>query len=216
MDNLYIYENSRVCPPEALKTIQAGKLKGKSDINPVWRIKKLTELFGPCGIGWKLCNVHYWTEPGANGEVSAWCSMELRIKVDGQWSDGIEGIGGSMLINTEKGKLVTNDEAFKMAYTDAVSVCCKQLGVAADVYWQADRTKYSGSPEPPAPEPPAPKPPVHVCARCKRTINPKKHGGKVYTADDIAANAMKSFGQELCWGCMNEIRAEQAKAADGE
>ena len=29
-----------------------------------------------------------------------------------------------------------------MAYTDAISVACKALGVGADVYWQADRTKY--------------------------------------------------------------------------
>ena len=212
MDNLYIYEQSRACPPEALKPIKGGKLKGKSDINPVWRIKKLTELFGPCGIGWKLCNVKYWTEPGAGGEVAAWCSMELKYKADGQWSEGIEGIGGSMLVNTEGGKLVTNDEAFKMAYTDAVSVCCKQLGVAADVYWQADRTKYSGDPEPE--QTPPPSPPVVLCERCKLAIEPKKHGGKLYTVDVIAQNAKSAFGQELCWGCMNELRA--AKAADGQ
>ena len=27
-----------------------------------------------------------------------------------------------------------NDEAYKMALTDAISVACKQLGVGADVY----------------------------------------------------------------------------------
>lgn len=210
MENMHIYEQSKVCPGNALRTILAGKLKGKSDINPIWRIKKLTELFGPCGVGWKLCNVHYWTEPGASGEVAAWCSMELRIKVDGQWSDGIEGIGGSMLINTEKGKLVTNDEAFKMAYTDAVSVCCKMLGFAADVYWDADRTKYSESTSTEQPIH------VHVCERCKQTIQPKKHGGKVYTADDIAGNAVKAFGRELCWSCLKELRAEQQVSSQAD
>ena len=60
MENLKIYEAARKVPNEALKPIQAGRLKGKSDINPMWRIKKLTEIFGPCGIGWKYTIVKQW------------------------------------------------------------------------------------------------------------------------------------------------------------
>ena len=52
MENLGIYESVRKVPVSALKTISSGRLKGMSDINPMWRIKKLTEQFGPCGIGW--------------------------------------------------------------------------------------------------------------------------------------------------------------------
>ncbi|HCC35130.1 MAG TPA: hypothetical protein DEQ02_05645 [Ruminococcaceae bacterium] len=40
-----------------------------------------------------------------------------------------------------------SDECFKMALTDAISVSCKALGFGADVYWDKDRTKYSGTPE---------------------------------------------------------------------
>ena len=43
--NLSIYERMRSVPAEAKKAIEAGRLKGKSDINPMWRIKKLTEVF---------------------------------------------------------------------------------------------------------------------------------------------------------------------------
>ena len=195
-----IYEKSKSCPDNALRTIQAGKLKGKSDINPVWRIKTLTEQFGPCGVGWRLDDIKYWTEPGAGGEVSAWCSLKLRIKVNGEWSDGIEGVGGSMLVSTEKGKLVTNDEAYKMAQTDAISVACKMLGFAADVYWEADRTKYSGDSEP------TPK----VCVRCRKKISPVRNSGKVYTVDEIAEISKNTYGQELCWSCMGQVKAEQA------
>jgi hypothetical protein len=35
-----------------------------------------------------------------------------------------------------------DDEAYKKAYTDAISVACKALGFAADVYYQEDETKY--------------------------------------------------------------------------
>ncbi len=49
--NMRIYDAVRSVPPEAIKPITAGRLKGKSDINPMWRIKVLTEQFGPCGEG---------------------------------------------------------------------------------------------------------------------------------------------------------------------
>lgn len=51
-DNMRIYNAVREVPKEAQKPITAGRLKGMTDINPMWRIKKLTELFGPCGVGW--------------------------------------------------------------------------------------------------------------------------------------------------------------------
>jgi len=41
-----------------------------------------------------------------------------------------------------------SDECFKMALTDALSVACKSLGVAADVYFEKDRSKYDNV-EPP-------------------------------------------------------------------
>ena len=62
MDNLYYYNQGRAVPEEAKKEIRGGRLSGKTDINPVWRIKKLTELFGPCGIGWYYKSVREWLE----------------------------------------------------------------------------------------------------------------------------------------------------------
>lgn len=138
----------RSVPAEALKKIEAGKLKGKSDINPVWRLKTLTEQFGMCGIGWKIANCKYWLETADvvdNGvvkrEVCAFCSLDLYVKVDGQWSDAIPGIGGSKLAGTGYGK-EANDECYKMAQTDAISVAAKALGAAADVYFEKDKSKY--------------------------------------------------------------------------
>ena len=51
-NNLEIYNKVRQVPESAQKTIKGGRLKGMTDINPMWRIKTLTDLFGPCGIGW--------------------------------------------------------------------------------------------------------------------------------------------------------------------
>ena len=44
MNNLDIYEKVRSVPQNAQKEIKAGRLKGMTDINPMWRIQKLTEF----------------------------------------------------------------------------------------------------------------------------------------------------------------------------
>lgn len=140
--NLELYNKVRQCPDEAKKTIQAGKLKGYTDINPMWRIKVLTEHFGVCGIGWFYEEVERWTDITSNNEIGAYIKIHLYIKVNDQWSKPILGIGGNKLCGKGVGD-GQNDEAWKMALTDALSVACKNLGIAADVYFEKDRTKYN-------------------------------------------------------------------------
>jgi hypothetical protein len=147
-----IYEKAKHVPDNAKKIIRGGRLKGMTDINPMYRIKSLTELFGPCGIGWYVEMIERWTEKNeATGEVAAFVRLALYVKDGEEWSKPIEGEGGSMLIAKEAKGPYLSDEAWKMAKTDALSVCCKALGIGADVYWEADRTKYSAVPEQQAP-----------------------------------------------------------------
>ena len=141
MSNMDIYDSFRVTPKEAQKEIAGGRLRGFTDINPMYRIQKLTEKFGPCGIGWYYEPVKKWIEQ-AGDEIMAFVDISLFIKVDGEWSKPIAGTGGSALYAMEKGGLKASDECFKMATTDAISVACKQLGIGADVYWKAGESKY--------------------------------------------------------------------------
>lgn len=140
-ENLKIYNELRVVPKEAQKKITGGRLSGMTDIKPMWRIEKLTEVFGMCGFGWKAPIKNKEIIDGANGEKIAIVDIELYVKVNGEWSEPIEGTGGSSFIAKEKSGLYTSDECFKMAYTDAISVACKSLGMGADVYW--GDSKYS-------------------------------------------------------------------------
>lgn len=143
MDNLTIYESFRKVPDEAKKEIKGGRLSGKTDINPMWRIKALTERFGPCGIGWKIEIVKSWNEAcESTGEVAAFVQINLYFKHDGEWSEAIPGTGGSSFAAKEKLGPYMSDECYKMALTDAISVSCKMLGVGADVYWEKDSSKY--------------------------------------------------------------------------
>ena len=141
MENMTIYDACRSVPETAKKAITAGRLKGKTDINPMWRIKRLTEQFGPCGIGWYYKPVRKWLETHGD-EIAAFVDIELYVKIGGEWSMPIAGTGGSMFAARQKDGVYVSDECYKMATTDAISVACKQLGVGADVYWDADRTKY--------------------------------------------------------------------------
>ena len=141
MENLYYYNLCREVPQTAQKRIQGGRISGMTDINPMWRIKKLTEMFGPCGIGWYYKTVREWLEPYQE-TVAAFVKIELYIKVDGEWSMPIQGTGGSMFVEIQKNGAHVSDECYKMATTDAISVACKQLGIGADIYWDKDKTKY--------------------------------------------------------------------------
>lgn len=144
MTNLEIYEKVRAVPEEAQKSIRGGRLKGMTDINPMWRIKCLTEQFGPCGIGWYYEITDKWIDTAmAKDEITANVKINLYIKVDNEWSKPIVGVGGSMLVASERNGLYVNDECYKMALTDAISVACKALGVGADIYWGNDNTKYN-------------------------------------------------------------------------
>ena len=138
--NMTIFNFARSVPDFAKKDIRAGKLKGYTNISPQWRLEKLTELFGPVGFGWVIENIKYWTSEGV-GECTMWCSLDLKVFYNGQWSQPINGIGGSKLYGKGQGDGI-NDEACKMAQTDALSVACKNLGFASDVYYGLDDTKY--------------------------------------------------------------------------
>lgn len=135
MENLEIYNQIKEVPEEAKKKITGGRLKGMTDIKPMWRIQKLTEMFGICGFGWKAPITNKQIIEGANGEKVAIVDINLFIKVNGKWSEPIEGTGGSSFVSKESSGLYTSDECFKMAYTDAISVACKSLGMGANVYW---------------------------------------------------------------------------------
>ena len=138
-NTMYIYDAARTVPKDALKPFSNGRFSG-TDINPMWRIKKLTELFGPCGIGWYTEVTRQEVVPAGEGNLMVFVDINLYVKVNGEWSKPIFGTGG----NTLQAKGRGDDEGYKKAYTDAMSIACKALGIGADVWYANDTTsKYS-------------------------------------------------------------------------
>lgn len=206
MDNMRYYNLLRECPKEAQRPIQAGRLKGKSDINPMWRIKALTVAFGPCGIGWWYTIDKQWLEAGNGPEIAAFCNITLYYKENGEESHGIPATGGSGFVQVERNGHYTSDECFKMALTDAISVAAKALGVAADVYWAQDRTKY----EPAQPEQPEqPKEAPILCEVCGKPVQgAKKQDGTIMTPAQVAGWTKHKRGKVLCLACEKAARAQ--------
>jgi len=142
-NNMRYWEKVKAPPVSALKKISGGRMNGKTDISPMWRIQAMTELCGPCGEGWKYTIDKLWTEPGVSGEVMAFALVSVYFRTADGWSEGVQGIGGNMLIAKESAGLRSSDEAYKMAVTDALSVAFKSLGFAAEVYLgNFDGSKY--------------------------------------------------------------------------
>lgn len=203
-ENLKIYELGREVPQTAQKEIKAGRLKGFTDINPVWRIKKLTELFGPCGIGWwyvikdKRLEVDEQTQ-----QVAAFVDIDLYYILDGKVSMPVPGTGGSMFSSKESRGVYTDDECYKKALTDAIGVAAKALGIGADIYWDKDSSKYS----PKGNDDEAPKKPKQdyssgaftpKCAACDEELTPAEHDYSV-----------KNYGRPLCRNCQQAVGSSE-------
>jgi len=145
MSNVALWDELKEVPDKAKKLITGGRMSGKTDINPMWRWHKLTEIFGPCGVGWRFEVTEVKRHDfEAGDEVLVFVAIELSIKYQGEWSEAIPGTGGAKVVSRERGGLYVDDDAVKKAVTDALGVAAKMLGLGSDVYSQnADWTKYS-------------------------------------------------------------------------
>lgn len=159
-ENLALYLKLKDVPPEAQKEIKGGRLSGFTDINPMWRFKRLTEVFGAVGFGWYYKITEKWLET-VGDETKCFIKVDLFVKMDGEWSQAIEGLGGSSFATKEKSGIYVNDECYKMALTDAIGTAAKALGLGANIYYAKDRSKYDVEPQkqPAKPQPTKPSQP---------------------------------------------------------
>lgn len=202
-DKLRFYNAAAEVPREAKKPITAGRLKGMTDINPMWRIKKLTELFGPCGFGWwyRITQQQIARDEHTK-QAAAFVNIELYIRDPdtGEVSQPIPGAGGAAFVSSETKGLHLDDEAFKKATTDAISVAAKAIGVGASVYWERDPDKYSSEPAVPEEKPRAPE---YICEGCGEVIAPyADSSGKKVSLKKHEERSRAKYGRLLCLDCI--------------
>ena len=116
MEPLGIYNQLKHVPADALKPIVGGRLKGKSDISPQWRLEMMTEVFGAIGFGWNYKVTR--SELVFNEQTKETCcfvDVELTVKYADELSLPIFGTGGSKFVEQESSKMYCSDECYKMA-----------------------------------------------------------------------------------------------------
>ena len=95
---------------------RAGGFKGTA-VKPMWVMQRLTEEFGPCGIGWGVGEPQFQIVP-AGGDVLVYCSVSCW---HGSKENVLWGVGGDKVSTQRSSGTFNDDEACKKAFTDAIS-----------------------------------------------------------------------------------------------
>lgn len=142
------YNRLATPPADATKAIEAGRLKGKTDINPQWKIEAMTKEYGECGRGWWFDIVKENVVPLNDGQILLFMQVAVFTADGEKTSNPVIGCGGDFIVKKNKNGLEPNDEAYKMCLTDALGNALKCLGVGATVFRGKYDTKYNKPAEP--------------------------------------------------------------------
>lgn len=131
----------RTDPKHTSRFKRAGGFQGTA-IRPIYSIHRMTEEFGPCGRGWGVNQPSFQVVP-AGDETLVYCTVSIW---HGARDQVVYGVGGDKVVAKFKSGPHSDDEAFKKAFTDAITNALKMIGVGADVHMGLfDDSKYVAS-----------------------------------------------------------------------
>lgn len=148
-DNLRLWDKlGRTDPSQTKPFTRSGGFKGNA-IKPMWSFRRMTEEFGPVGLGWGVNEPSFQVVSGSDGEILVYCTVSVWYG-EGKGDDErncihtpVFGVGGDKVVVKQSSGLRSDDEAFKKAYTDAIGNALKLIGVGADVHMGLfDDSKY--------------------------------------------------------------------------
>ena len=135
---------NRVCTtdPKAVKEITGKQYRGNSP-KPYWIVERLTEEFGPCGIGWGFTITNERMERLSPDDVLHVAVVDFWYKLGAEVGH-IQQVGQTKATYmSSKDKLVVDEDAPKKSVTDALVKCASYIGFAGDIFagrW--DDSKY--------------------------------------------------------------------------
>jgi hypothetical protein len=149
-ENTQLWDKLGKTDPAHTKSFtRGGGFKGTA-IKPMWSYRRLTEEFGPCGTGWGVGEPNFQVVNGDNREILVFCTVSGWYMYNGEKSY-VHGVGGDRVVSYIKAndqykraeRWENDDEAFKKAFTDALTNAFKFIGVGADVHMgMFDDNKY--------------------------------------------------------------------------
>lgn len=127
-----------VCSTDPKYTKKVGTRGGFTAIDAYYRIKTATELWGPMGLDWHVTPTFEYYE---NLVV---CKLEISYPASIEHRGLINSIAACNIISTAKdGSIRTDSDAYKKAFTDAITKGLSYLGFSADVFLgNFDDNKY--------------------------------------------------------------------------
>jgi hypothetical protein len=141
-DNKALWKRAFMTDPRAVKPITGKAYKGNSP-KPFWIVERLTDEFGPCGIGWGFNIISERFERFSDTESLHVAVVRLWYVMDGKRGE-FEQVGQTRSSYvTAAGKFTVDEDAPKKSVTDALVKCASYLGFAGDIFsgmW--DDSKY--------------------------------------------------------------------------
>lgn len=150
--------------PGATKPFKKGGGFSGTQIDPAWRLQRMTEVFGPVGLGWgyeikerrvEAYDVEKYNAPSVRVHFAfvtlrVWYVLPTEEPVfptdDKGNPNRREPPLNALWTGEQDGGTATGlapDEMWKMSVTDALGKCMLQIGLAADVYLgRFDDSKY--------------------------------------------------------------------------
>ena len=157
MTNKTLWDSVKVTDPSAVKPITGKPYKGNSP-KPYWLIERMTETFGPVGIGWGIVVKSERFERMSDTDVLHVAVVSVWYVRDGVRSETFDQMGGTKAAYmTSKGTLTVDEDAGKKSVTDGMVKCMSMIGFCADIFsgmwddskyveWAADETARRTSP----------------------------------------------------------------------
>jgi hypothetical protein len=133
MSNKALWDRVKVTDPKAVKPITGKQYSGNSP-KPYWIIERLTDEFGPCGIGWGFTILNERIERFSDTDTLHIAVVRFWYMLDSKRGE-LEQIGQTKAsYTTNAGKFMLDEDAPKKSVTDALIKCASYLGFAGDIF----------------------------------------------------------------------------------
>lgn len=138
-NNADMWDRLQTTDAQFTKSFQrAGGFSGTA-INGAYILKRLTEEFGPCGIGWRFIIEEENILEGhtlKNGDKAKVHVIRgcIEYTVGAQKHQTSSQFGQTYLVYENRNGAYTDEEAPKKSITDAIGKCAVQLGIGADIH----------------------------------------------------------------------------------
>lgn len=143
MSNKALWERVCITDPKAVKPITGKAYKGNSP-KPYWLIERMTEEFGPVGVGWGVDVKSERFERLSETDVLHVAVVSVWYMHEGVRTHTFDQMGGTKAAYlTNANKMMIDEDAGKKSVTDGMVKCISMIGFAGDIFsgrW--DDSKY--------------------------------------------------------------------------